>query len=426
MRILFLLMVLWMSSLASAQWVQCNVPDSTDIYRLAYIDGHLFAGTYGGFLYASTDRGNTWVMRNDRFSGVLANELFVDSSSVPQRLYAATSNGLFVTEDLGLSWDSLALGIAEPNLQTIFKFGDILLTSVYNSVVDSIVELRSADNGQSWTEIRIGGAGQFITSYTEKNGDFYAGASRAGNRIYKSTDGGLSWFSVSDNNTWLSCYSMRSYANRVVAANDRSLMISEDDGQTWDNGYWGLPASYPINKLKVMGDYLLIPSMAGPFVLHKDSSLATPIVDNLVFRFCLAMEVGGTDLFAVFTNPNNFSTEIFRRPADLATGIGDRPAVLPQGPELYANYPNPFNPSTTIVFRLQKSADVSLQIYNSLGQKVRTLVSGKHAAGEHLMRWDGRNDAGKPVASGPYFYKLSVAGTANSEATRTRRMLLVR
>ena len=79
---------------------------------------------------------------------------------------------------------------------------------------------------------------------------------------------------------------------------------------------------------------------------------------------------------------------------------------LPKTYKVSQNYPNPFNPSTTIKYQLPQTSDVQLQIFNVLGQKVRTLLNSKVEAGYHEAIWDGRNDLGHQVASGIYIYKF--------------------
>ncbi|RMH79556.1 MAG: T9SS C-terminal target domain-containing protein, partial [Calditrichaeota bacterium] len=92
---------------------------------------------------------------------------------------------------------------------------------------------------------------------------------------------------------------------------------------------------------------------------------------------------------------------------DLA--IGDE-GGLPREFGVAPNYPNPFNPSTTITYQLPQAGEVRLVIYNLLGQKVRTLVDARQEAGRYRVVWDGRSDAGAPVASGVYVYRFEVAG----------------
>jgi len=81
--------------------------------------------------------------------------------------------------------------------------------------------------------------------------------------------------------------------------------------------------------------------------------------------------------------------------------------IVPASFELRGNYPNPFNPSTTIIFSLKEASTISLDIYNLKGQKVSTLTSGTYGAGEHALTWNGTDAASNPVASGMYLYKLS-------------------
>jgi len=95
--------------------------------------------------------------------------------------------------------------------------------------------------------------------------------------------------------------------------------------------------------------------------------------------------------------------------------------VLPQEFSLNQNYPNPFNPSTTISFDLTRRGEILLEIYNSLGQKVKTLYSGTIAAGSHSFDWNGTDQSGKKTASGVYFYKLST-----DAQTASKKMMLLK
>jgi len=75
-----------------------------------------------------------------------------------------------------------------------------------------------------------------------------------------------------------------------------------------------------------------------------------------------------------------------------------------------ANYPNPFNPRTTISFSIPQDSEVNLSIYNITGQKVKTLADDEYEKGFHKLIWDGKNSFGKEVSSGVYMYKLKVDG----------------
>ncbi len=87
---------------------------------------------------------------------------------------------------------------------------------------------------------------------------------------------------------------------------------------------------------------------------------------------------------------------------------------------LYENFPNPFNPTTTIKYSLKESKHTKLVIYNSLGQVIRTLVNDVQDAGVHTIQWNGCDDYGLNVASGLYFYRLKAGSYL-----KTRRMMLI-
>ncbi len=89
--------------------------------------------------------------------------------------------------------------------------------------------------------------------------------------------------------------------------------------------------------------------------------------------------------------------------------------------ELSQNYPNPFNPSTTIRYAVPQPEHVKLDVFNIQGQRVRTLVDAQVAAGQHVVTWDGRDDAGRPVATGLYLYRLRAG-----ERVFRRKMLLLK
>jgi hypothetical protein len=106
---------------------------------------------------------------------------------------------------------------------------------------------------------------------------------------------------------------------------------------------------------------------------------------------------------------------VFGAAASASGNTGGNAVLLTQ------NYPNPFNPTTVIRFTLPQADRVELTVYNVLGQRVRVLVDGSVAAGEHEVVWNADNDGGQKVSAGVYFYRL-----VTSEATVSRKMLLVK
>jgi len=105
----------------------------------------------------------------------------------------------------------------------------------------------------------------------------------------------------------------------------------------------------------------------------------------------------------------------------IVDAVDDVVEALPTKFALKQNFPNPFNPVTSIAFDLPAEHDVYLTVYNMLGQKIRTLVNDHRAAGRYAIQWDGKDDSGHMLGSGVYFYNIQ-AGNFN----KTAKMVLLK
>jgi hypothetical protein len=85
---------------------------------------------------------------------------------------------------------------------------------------------------------------------------------------------------------------------------------------------------------------------------------------------------------------------------------GDTSTPIPLVTTLYCNYPNPFNPSTTISFAIPEDTPVKVRLYNIKGQMVKELCNKTMPKGRHKFIWDGKNQNGKAAASGIYLIRL--------------------
>jgi len=124
---------------------------------------------------------------------------------------------------------------------------------------------------------------------------------------------------------------------------------------------------------------------------------------------------GNTDsdpaTFTVNASLNLAGTISNEQVVDPADAIEETPAKT----TLLGNYPNPFNPSTTIRYELGENSSVKLVIYNTLGQEVATLVDEFQSAGNHSATWNARTNGGQQVASGVYIYRLNAGGVVKSD-----------
>jgi hypothetical protein len=155
-------------------------------------------------------------------------------------------------------------------------------------------------------------------------------------------------------------------------------------------------------------------------------------VSTIMSEGPISLPAGGTHTVAFAIVGGNSQSELESNADNLLNlwnsgGTAIEPLQTKTIPEKYSlnqNYPNPFNPSTTIGFQLPKAGNISLKIFNIMGQEVRNLESGFVSAGSYEAQWDGKDHSGNSVASGVYFYQLSVKGEEN--LTLTRKMMLMK
>ena len=96
-------------------------------------------------------------------------------------------------------------------------------------------------------------------------------------------------------------------------------------------------------------------------------------------------------------------------------------ASIPAKFVLDQNYPNPFNPITSISFALSEESIISIKVYNSLGDEIKTLINEFRPMGQHQINWNGTNNTGEIVSGGTYFYQLKVG-----DFTQTQKMVLLK
>jgi hypothetical protein len=149
------------------------------------------------------------------------------------------------------------------------------------------------------------------------------------------------------------------------------------------------------------------------------------------FRYMADAMAGATEHVTVVFNADGYEPDTLE--VDLTYGtdvctdvqLYPIPTAVAGGPALTTtlspNHPNPFNPSTTIRYELATAGPVRLTVYDAAGRRVRGLVNTSEAAGPHDVVFDGVDDAGRPLASGVYFYRLDAAGTI-----QTRKMVLLK
>lgn len=116
------------------------------------------------------------------------------------------------------------------------------------------------------------------------------------------------------------------------------------------------------------------------------------------------------------------NTSEFSLPLKIVTYVDDiKSDVIPDYYNLYQNYPNPFNPITTIKYQLPKKSAVKIEVFNTLGQRIKTLEDKDQLPGNYEVIWNGKDEFGQTVASGIYIYKIHT-----QDFVKTKKMILIR
>jgi hypothetical protein len=142
-----------------------------------------------------------------------------------------------------------------------------------------------------------------------------------------------------------------------------------------------------------------------------DTMMTCTFPDSMLSHGCRLLLVDSSYAFlnVVFTDTTDSTFHL--EPIDAVTiNTGVRPDQF----ELAQNYPNPFNPTTEIRFNVPVQADVRINVYNIMGQLVRTLANQTYTAGFHQITWDGTSNAGTQVSAGIYIYRMQAPGFEQS------------
>jgi len=151
---------------------------------------------------------------------------------------------------------------------------------------------------------------------------------------------------------------------------------------------------------------------------NSSDTLITVFNDKQNQQFVFSIEGEPTNLAF---DPDNL---ILKNARQGTTGVKDESSLLVDEFFIEQNYPNPFNPTTTISYNLPERAEVTLNVYNVIGQKIRTLVNGVEARGVKKVFWDGTDDNGKAAAGGMYLFKISAEGESERYSALKKSLLI--
>jgi photosystem II stability/assembly factor-like uncharacterized protein len=343
-------------------------------------------------------------------------------------VFAITQRGIFRSTHHGVSWVEADSGLPQIFDEFGYSISDLAEhdgkifagTTDHGALWANAHGIYASSNeGKSWVSSGMGVKSIWALAVSDTS--IFAAVNPTVNepgRIFRSTDNGKSWFMRNGSfpgwgsSLWTSGTTLGHHGN-LFASTSSGLFRSADDGLSWIALHSGLPNwadSY--HFVDAGGNLFLGTSTGGVFHSTNDGDSWTPVNAGLTDSRVRALVLSGTNLFAVTGRRG-----IWRRPlSELITSGKSPSSQIPAAFELQQNYPNPFNPATTIRYSLPHKSQVLLAVYNTLGQRVATLVQAQQEAGSYEVKFDG-----SALASGVYFYRLQAGNLV-----QTRNLLLLR
>jgi photosystem II stability/assembly factor-like uncharacterized protein len=403
-------------------------------------ESNLYAGTFYGSLFKSTDLGINWNQMGPVISKV--NDLIVDENDI---IFTGTENEVYRSTNYGASWEYSSDGITGIGIQSlaynnngdiwvgarnysggIFRSTDKGLTwecgafnIIPNSIhcddsgyvyVSSFNDLyRTTDNGINWSILNSpNGVLLFITS----DQTFYLG----GTRLFRSVDRGYNWIEIFDEH--ITSVYVDDIGN-IFAGNDGEyggLFRSTDSGTSWesiDNGFISKRIR-AINGKENSGIYCSVGYLSRhsqfTYYVSYDNGDSWSELNLGITSAGSSLEFDSNGfLYAGTTNRGVF------RSVETTSSIQAKNNV-PSTYFLSQNYPNPFNPSTTIRFTITDFRFTTLKVYDVLGNEVATLVNEEKPTGNYEVEWEATG-----LPSGIYFYRLQAGSFVE-----TKKMVLIK
>ncbi len=423
---------LFSAELTYAQWKSADTPPVGTVSSFAFVDATAYAGSFGGGMFQSTDKGATWTEINTDLDNPYVTALSVATlRSGEKMVYAATSGGgVFVRGHRSRKWAEAKAGLTNQDIRSVAVTsavnedeGDGIYVSAPGTGI-----FRSSNYGGSWCAANVGLTCTSVLCLVAGGDEGFGERLFAGTcsgSLFCTTAGETCWKEANCGMQGLPILSMTARhrsdgrADIFAGTDGGGILRSTDHGRSWDIAndglshltVWSLASANDGQGRSVL---FAGTSGGGVFASTDNGDHWMPINVGLSDLHVWSLAADGKNLYAGICGGGVY----IRSLSEISSSIT---LVEPAGPipscfSLEQNYPNPFNPSTTITFALPLASHTSLRVFDLLGKEVAVLVQGELNAGIHACQWNCVD-----LPSGVYLYRLET-----SQFTETRRLVLMK
>ena len=367
----------------------------------------------GSVIFLSTDNGSTWTEADLGLAGLNTRlgSLIVNGSDIFAGTYPG---GVFISTNGGTSWENSSFGMNNTNVHALVASESYIFAGTTGGGVNI-----SMNNGLNWTASNFGLTDITIYALAISGSNLFAGTlMKTGsqnipiynNDVFFTSDHGTTWAKIDSQSTsgitpLITCLSVNG-SNVVVGTGNLTTSYSQwkqsgsvyrltFDGEKWNRSDSALSGNYISSLVSTGSTFFAGTYTGGVFASSNNGVSWTSINDGLTDLSAISLVIHNSNLFAAT------SSGVWRRPLSEITSVQPVKRALPTSYNLAQNYPDPFNPSTKIMYSVPATGLVTLKVYNILGQEVATLFSGIRNAGNYEATFDGSK-----LASGVYFYRL--------------------
>lgn len=331
---------------------------SPGMSQLTVATPFLYSGRFASF-EVSTDDGATW---NIKSSSGLPTYTITDMLVAGPDLLAATDySGVYGSTDQGATWTAKSTGLTNTAIHCLLANGPVILAGTNAGV------FRTTNAGGQWTAANTGFISQ-VNALTISDSVILAAGPEG---VARSTNNGTSWTLVNNGLEQISVTHLTRFGTNAAVSTSNKVYFTSNNGSSWKEVRSDTGSQYASYALKMTDTHVYV------------------AVDGTLWKRSLA---------------------------DLLTTVHTDVAPVPEGWTLEQNFPNPFNPSTTIAFTVPSASPVRLTVCDILGREVAVLHDGMMDAGQHSLRWDAA-----AVAGGVYIVRMRSAAF-----TITKKMSLLK